>query len=63
MFQSKKPKSSGGIHHAHKFRLHTDASCDMQCSRMLNTQIPRVITERVIHYRLVMDGRSFGQNQ
>ena len=63
MFQSKKPKLSCGVHHTHKFRLHRDALCDTQCSRMLNTQLPCVITKRAIHHGLAMDGRSFGQSQ
>ena len=63
MFQSKKPNSSGGVRHARKFRSRTDASRYMRCSRAFNTQLPRVITERAIHHVIVMDGRSFGQNQ
>ena len=63
MSQSKKPNSSRGVRHARKFRLRTDASGDTRCSRALNTQIPRVITERAIHHVIVMDGRSFGQSQ
>ena len=58
MFQSKKPNSSRDVRHARKFRLRTDASRDTRCSRELNTQLPRVITEVI-----VMDGRSFGQSQ
>ena len=50
MFQSKKPNSSRGVRHARKFRLRTDASRDTRCSRALNTQLPRVITERAIHH-------------
>ena len=46
-----------------KFRLRTDASCDTQCSRTLNTQLPRVIAECAIHHVIVMDGRSFRQSQ
>ena len=63
MFQSKKPESSSGDRHERKFRLRTDASCETLCSRALNTQLPCVIAERVIHHSLVMDGRSFGQSQ
>ena len=66
MFQSKKPKSSRAVRHTRKFRLRTDASRDTQYSRTLNTKLPRVITERAIHHGvviIVMDGRSFGQNQ
>ena len=63
MFQSKKQILSRGGRHARKFRLRTDASRDTRCSRVLNTQLPRVIAERVIHHGLVMDGRSFGQSQ
>ena len=63
MFESKKPKSSRGVRHASKFRLRTNASRKTQCSRALNTQLPRVIAERDNHYGLVMDRRSFGQNQ
>ena len=53
MFQSKKPNSSRGVRHARKFRLRTDASRDTRCSRALNTQLPRVITERDIHHVIV----------
>ena len=63
MFQSKKPNSSRGVRHARKFCLRTDASRDTQCSRALNTQLPRVIAERAIYHIIVMDGRSFGQTQ
>ena len=63
MFQSKKPNSSRGVRHVRKFRLRADASRDTQCSRALNTQLPRVIAERAIHHVIVMDGRSFGQSQ
>ena len=63
MFQSKKPKSSRDVRHAHKFRLCTDASRNTQCSRALITQLPSVNAERAIHHSLVMDGRGFGQNQ
>ena len=63
MFQSKKPNSSRGVHHARKFRLRTDASRDTRCLRELNTQLPRIIAERAIHQVIVMDGRSFGQSQ
>ena len=63
MFQSKKPNSSRGVRHTRKFRLRTDASRGTRCSRALNTQLPRVITERVILHVIVMDGRSFGQSQ
>ena len=62
MFQSKKPKSLCSVRHAHKFCLRTDASHDMQFSRALNKQLPRVITERPIHHGLVLDGRSFDQS-
>ena len=34
----------------------------MRCLRVLNTQLPRVIAERVIHHVIVMGGRSFGQS-
>ena len=54
MFQSKKPKSSCGVRHAGKFRLRSDASHSTRCSRAFNTQLPRVIAERAIHYGLVM---------
>ena len=63
MFQSKKPNSLRGVHHARKFHLRTDASRDTQCSRALNTQLPRVKVQRAIHHVIVMDGRSFGQSQ
>ena len=63
MFQSKILKSSRGVCHERKFRLPTDASRDTRCSRTLKMQLPRVIAERAIHHGLVMDGRSFGQNQ
>ena len=63
MFQSKKPNSSRGVHHAYKFRLHKDASHDTRCSQALNTQLPCVIAECAIRHGLVMDGRSFGQSQ
>ena len=63
MFQSKKPKSSCGFRHTRKFRLRTDALRDTQCSRALNTQLPRAIVERAVHYGVVIDGRSLGQNQ
>ena len=63
MFQFQKPKSSRGIRHAREFRLHIDTSRDTQCSRELSTQLPRVIAERAIHHGLVIDGRSFNQNQ
>ena len=63
MFQSKKPKSLRGVRQARKFRLHTDASQDTQCSRALNTLLPCVIAKRAIHYGPVMDGQSFWQNQ
>ena len=61
-FQSKKPKSSCGIRHALEFRLRTDVPRDTQCARELSMQFPHVIAERAIHH-LVIDGRSFGQNQ
>ena len=35
MFQSKKPNSSRGVRHVRKFRLRTDVSRDMLCSRAL----------------------------
>ena len=63
MFQSKKPKSLRGVRQTRKFRLHTDASRNMRCSRALDTQLPCIIAERAIHYVIVMDGRSFGQSQ
>ena len=63
MFQSKKAKSLCGVRHTRKFCLRTDASGDSRSSRALNTQQPHVIAERAIYYGLVMDGRSFGQNQ
>ena len=63
MFQSKKPNSSRGVHHASKFHLHTDASRDMRCSHALNMQLPRVLAERAIHHVIVMDARSFGQSK
>ena len=63
MFQSKKPESSCGIRHVRKFRLRTDASRDTRCSRALNMQLPCIIAESTIHHGLVMDGRSFDQNQ
>ena len=58
MFQSKKPNSSRGVRHKRKFRLRTDASRNTQCSRVLNTQLPRAI-----HHVIVMDGRSFDESQ
>ena len=57
MFQSKKPKSSHGVHLTRKFRLCMDASCDMQSSHALNTQLPRIIAKRAIHHGVVMNGR------
>ena len=63
MFQSKKPKSLRGVCHARKFCLRTDASHDTRCSHTLDTQLPHVIAERAIHHGVVMDGRSFSQNQ
>ena len=63
MFQSKKPNSSRRVRHARKFRLRTDASRDMRCSRALNTQLFRVIAECDIHHVIVMDGRNIGQSQ
>ena len=57
------PKSSRSVHHARKFHLRIDVSRDTRCSRVLNTQLPRVIAECAIHHGLVMDGQSFGQNQ
>ena len=56
---SKKPKSLRGVRHARRFRLRTDASPDTQCSRVLDTQLPRVIADCAIHNSLVMDGGSF----
>ena len=53
-----RPNLSRGIRHARKFRLRTDASRDMRCSRALNTQLPRVIAERVFYHVIVMDGPS-----
>ena len=49
LYQSKKPKSYHGIRHAHKFCLHTDVSCDTQCSPALNMQLPCVIDEHNSH--------------
>ena len=63
MFQSKKPKSSRGVRHARKFRLRTDALRDTRFSRVLNTQLPSIIAERANYHDVVMDGRSFGQDQ
>ena len=63
MFQSKKLKSSRGVRHPRKFRLRTDVSRNTRCSRALNTQLPHVTADRTIHHGLVIDGRSFGQNQ
>ena len=63
MFQSKKTKSFCGVCHARKFRLRTDAPRDMRCSRASNTQLPRIIAKRAIHYDPIMDGRSFWQNE
>ena len=63
MFQFKKPKSSRGVPHARKFHLCTDVSRDTQSSRALIMQLPCVIAELAIHHGVVMDGRSFGQNQ
>ena len=63
LFQSKKPRSSRGVRHMHKFPLHIDELRDTRYSRALNTQLPHVIAERVIHYGVVMDGQGFGQNQ
>ena len=59
----KKQKLSRDVRHARKFRLRTNASRDTRCSRALNKQLPWVIADRAIHHCLVMDGRSFGQNQ
>ena len=59
MFQSKKPKSSYGVRHTHKFRLRTDASRDMRCLHTLNTQLARVIAERTIHHGLVVGWAEF----
>ena len=47
---------------SHKFCLRTDTSRDT-CLHALNTQLPSLIAECAIHHCLVMDGRSFGQNQ
>ena len=58
-----KLNSSCGVHHERKFHLRTDPSCDMQCSRALDTQLPCVIAEHAIHHVIVMDGWSFGQSQ
>ena len=63
MFQSKKPKSMRDVRHACKFCLRTDESRDTRCPRALNTQLPRVIAEHIIFYRLVKDEESFGLNQ
>ena len=63
MFQSKKPNTSRGVCHAHKFHLRTDASRNTWFSHVLNTQLPHVIAERAIHHVIVMDGQSFGQSQ
>ena len=54
MFQSRKPKSSRGVRHACKIRLLSDVSRDTTCLRELNTQLPRVIAGRAIHYGLVI---------
>ena len=54
MFQSKKPNLSRGVRQARKFRLRTDASCYTRCSRVLNTQLPRVIAEHAIHHVIVI---------
>ena len=61
MFQSKKPNSLRGVRHRRKFCLCTDASHDTRCLGMLNTQVPRVITEHTIHHGLVTDGRSLAR--
>ena len=53
MFQSKKPNSSRGVRHERKFRLRTEALRDTRCPRAVNTQLPRVIAERVIHHVIV----------
>ena len=42
--------------------LCTDASHNTQGSDALNTQLPSIIAERTIHYGLLMNGLSFGQN-
>ena len=63
MFQSKEAKSLRGIRHTPKFRWRTDTSRDTQSSYALSTQLSHIITERAIHYGVVMDGWSFGQNQ
>ena len=62
-FNPRNQKSSRGIRYARKFRLRTDASRDTRCSHALDSQLPRVIAERAIHHGLVMNGRSFDQNQ
>ena len=62
MFQSKKPKSSRGVHQERIFCLHTNTSCSTQSSRALDTLFPRIIAERAIHHGVVMDGWRFGQN-
>ena len=40
-----------------------DSLHDTQSSRALNTQLPSEIAERAIHHGVVMDWRSFCQNQ
>ena len=63
MFQSEKSKLSRGVRHTRKAHSRSDALRDTRCSRALNTQLPCVIAERVIHHSLEMNGRSFGQSQ
>ena len=63
MSESKKPNSLVGVCHARKFRLCADALHDTRCSRVLNTQLPRIIAERAIHHVIVMDGQSVAQSQ
>ena len=58
-FSIQRPKSLCGVRRARKFRLRTDASRHMRCSRASNTQLPRVIAKRAIHYGPIMDGWSF----
>ena len=53
MFQSKTQKSSRDVRHAGNSVC--VQSHDMWCTRAFNTQLPRVIAELAIHYRLVMD--------
>ena len=50
MFRSKAPKSSCGVRQACKFRLCIeDASQDLRCTHVSNSQLPHEIAELAIH--------------